>query len=119
MKTVSNSNKTPGVKSFGASPMIAATYAAGIVYMWGIAVARLLATNSSLGSWFFLYPLRTGDVAAIWLSGVVPGILVFFIVFGLFRGRTRVGSLYIWTAVLVISTILAPLIGEIGTPIGI
>lgn len=38
------------------------------------------------------------------------------IAYALFRGRTRVGSLYIWTAILVISTIIAPLI---GTPIGI
>jgi hypothetical protein len=36
-----------------------------------------------------------------------------------FRRRTRLGSITFWTVLLLISAIVAPLIGEIGTPIGI
>jgi hypothetical protein len=34
-------------------------------------------------------------------------------------GRARVGSIWFWTILLIISAIVAPLSGEIGTPIGI
>ena len=115
----SNLSKTQQSKSFGASPVVAATYAAGIAYMWGEAAIRFLATNTALGGWYFLYPMRTGDVAAIWLTGIIASLVVFVVAYALFKGKTRVGSLWVWTAILVISTIIAPLIGEIGTPIGI
>jgi len=66
-----------------------------------------------------LYSTRTGDVVAIALTEAVVGILVAALAYALFRKRARVGSITIWTAVLVISAIIAPLIGEIGTPFGI
>jgi hypothetical protein len=35
------------------------------------------------------------------------------------RGRDHVGTLLMWTIVLIVSAIAAPLIGEYGTPFGI
>lgn len=103
----------------GATPPIAATFAAGTAYMWAEAVIRALATNTTLGGWYFIYPERTGDVVAIWVTAVVASLVVFLLSYALFRGKPRVGSLRLWTAIFTISVILAPLVGELGTPIGI
>jgi hypothetical protein len=67
-----------------------------------------------------LWQARVGDIAAMWLAMWLASLMVFF-VFGflVFRGHARVGSIWFWTILLIISAIVAPLIGEIGTPIGI
>lgn len=39
--------------------------------------------------------------------------------YGVFRGRTRVGSIFMWTVLLIMSAIVLPLVGEIGTAIGV
>lgn len=106
------------VRKGGAPPKAAAGYAAGVAYLWGEAVLRYLWTNTSLGSWY-LYPQRTGDVSAIWLFSVVISLVGFVLVYALFRKRERVGSITFWTAMLVVSAIIAPMVGEIGTPFGI
>ncbi len=107
--------------SVGATPLAAAGFLAGIVYMWVEALFRLLFTyNANFDAAYVLWQARVGDIAAMWLTmgGVA---VVVFLVFGLlvFRGRARVGSIWVWTILLLISAIVAPLIGEIGTPIGI
>ncbi len=48
----------------------------------------------------------------MWLTMRGVAVLVFW-------GRARLGSIWFWTTLLIISAIAAPLIGEIGTPIGI
>lgn len=106
------------VRKGGAPPKAAAGYAAGVFYLWGEAVLRYLWTNTSLGNWY-LYPFRTGDVSAIWLFSAVIGLFGFVLFYFAFRKRERVGSITIWTAILVGSAIIAPLIGEIGTPFGV
>ncbi|MDV3277108.1 MAG: hypothetical protein LYZ69_01405 [Nitrososphaerales archaeon] len=106
------------VSKGGAPPKAAAGYAAGLFYLWGEAVLRYLWTNTSLGSWY-LYTQRTGDVAVIWLFSVVISLVGFVSVYVLFRRKERVGSITLWTALVVVSAIIAPLIGEIGTPFGI
>ncbi len=107
--------------SVGATPLAAAGFLAGIVYMWGEAAFRLLFTfNANFNALWVLWQARVGDIAAMWLT--ISGVsLVVFFVFGflVFRGRARVGSIWFWTILLLISAIAAPLIGEIGTPIGI
>jgi membrane protease YdiL (CAAX protease family) len=67
-----------------------------------------------------LWQARVGDIAAMWLTMWGVSLVVFF-VFGFlgFRGRARVGSIWFWTILLIISAIVAPLIWEIGTSIGI
>ncbi len=107
------------VRKGGTGPKVAAAYAAGIAYLWTEALVRYLTTNTSLGASYLLYPQRTGDVVAIWVTSVVVSLLAFLTVWGVFRGRSRLGSIYVWTAILVVSTIIAPLVGEIGTPFGI
>ncbi|SRR6266702_5549220 len=107
--------------SVGATPLAAAAFLAGIVYMWMKALFRLLFTfNANFDAMWVLWQARVGDIAAMWLT--ISGVsLVVFFVFGylVFRGRARVGSIWFWTILLLISAIAAPLIGEIGTPIGI
>jgi hypothetical protein len=89
--------------------------------MWGEAAFRLLFTfNANFNALWVLWQARVGDIAAMWLT--ISGVsLVVFFVFGflVFRGRARVGSIWSWTILRLISAIAAPLIGEIGTPIGI
>ena len=107
--------------SVGATPLAAAGFLAGIVYMWVEALFRLLFTyNANFDAAYVLWQARVGDIAAMWLTMGGVAVLVFF-VFGflVFRGRARVGSIWFWTILLLISAIVAPLIGEIGTPIGI
>ncbi len=106
------------VRKGGAGPKAAAAYAAGIAYMWTEAVVRYLATNTSYFP-YMVYSQRTGDVVAIWLTSVIVSLLSFFIVWGAFRNRMRVGPITVWTAILVASTIIGPLVGEIGTPFAI
>ncbi len=56
----------------------------------------------------------------MWLTRGGVAVVV-FLVFGflVFRGRARVGSIWFWTILLLISAIAALLIEEIGTPIRI
>ncbi len=108
------------VRKGGTPAKAAAAYAAALAYLWTEAIVRYLATNTDLGSWYWLYSQRTGDVSAIWFTSVIVSLLVFFVLaYGFLRGRARVGSIYFWTVLLVVSAIIAPLIGEIGTPFGI
>ncbi len=114
-------SKSPAPASVGATPLAAAGFLAGIVYMWVEALFRLLFTyNANFNAAYVLWQARVGDIAAMWLTMGVVAVLVFF-VFGflVFRGRAHVGSIWFWTILLIISAIVAPLIGEIGTPIGI
>jgi uncharacterized membrane protein YeiB len=50
---------------------------------------------------------------------VVVAVIGFSVVYGLFRKKERVGSIMIWTVLLVVSIIVAPWVGEIGTPFGL
>jgi hypothetical protein len=118
MQEKSMSSFAETVRKGGAPPKAAAGYAAGVAYLWGEALFRYLWTNTYLGSWY-LYSQRTGDVSYIWLLSVIVSILGFVLVYGLFRRRERVGSITLWTAILVVSAIIAPLVGELGTPFGI
>ncbi len=124
MQTTQNSTSQPESQtkaSVGAAPLVAAGFLAGIVYMWVEALFRLLFTNNAnFDAVYVLWQARVGDIAAMWLTMWGVSLVVFF-VFGFlfFRGRARVGSIWFWTILLIISAIVAPLIGEIGTPIGI
>ena len=105
----------------GASPVAAAAFLAGIVYMWGEGIFRYVFTNfPSVPTVYTLWNGRVGDIAAMWLTISVVAVAVFLIFgFRVWRGRARVGSVLVWTIVLIVSAIIAPLLGEIGTPIGI
>ena len=103
----------------GASPVVAAMMAGGIAYSWAEAVIRYLATNTSLGSWYMVSPVRDGDIIAMWLTEIVAGLVVFELTYLVTRKKASVGSLRMWTVIFAITLIIAPLIGEIGTPIGI
>ena len=113
-----SSGKSPAGAG-GAAPRVAAAFVAGIVYMWAEALFRLVFTFTSLPNVYQLYNARTGDIAAMWLTMSVVSLLVFFVLSARWRGRSQVGSILVWTIWLIVSAIVAPLIGEIGTPIGI
>lgn len=122
METTPRSTSGPVSRAaVGATPLAAAGFLAGIVYMWVEALFRLLFTfNANFDALWVLWQGRVGDIAAMWLTMGGVALAVFF-VFGflVFRGRARVGSIWLWTILLLISAIVAPLIGEIGTPPGI
>ena len=105
----------------GASPIAAAAYLAGIVYVWGEGIFRYVFTKfPSVPEHYVLWQGRVGDIAAMWLTISVVAVAV-FLIFGLrvWRDRDHVSSIPVWTIVLIVSTVVAPLLGEIGTPIGI
>jgi hypothetical protein len=119
--TFNEDSGTTARVGLAATPVIAAAYAAGIGYMWLEAAFRIAFTYSpSFNGRWMLWNGRVGDIAAMWLT--ISGVsLVLFFGFGywLFRGRTRVGTIVWWTIALIVSAIVAPLVGEIGTPIGV
>ena len=104
-----------------ASPSVAAAVAAGIVYVWGEAIFRLIFTFfPDVPATYTLWSGRAGDIAAMWVTISVAAVVVFAVLSRLvWRGRDHVGSLLMWTIVLIVSAIAAPLIGEYGTPFGI
>ena len=104
-----------------ASPSVAAAFAAGIVYVWGEAIFRLIFTFfPDVPATYTLWSGRAGDIAAMWLTISVVAVVVFAVLSRLvWRGHDHVGSLRMWTIVLIVSAIAAPLIGEYGTPFGI
>ncbi len=101
------------------TPLVAAAYVGVIAYVWTEAIVRYVATSTTALANLVLWSERDGDIAAMWLTMAVVAILAFLVAFVVLRRRTSVGSLYGWTMVLVVSAVIAPLIGEIGTPIGI
>ncbi len=114
-------NATSGVEpvSVRATPLIAAAYVAALAYVWMEAFLRYFATNTTLLANLVLFNARDGDIAAMWLTMGIVAAVAFGIAFLAFRRKASVGSLTLWTVLLIVSAIVAPLIGEIGTPIGI
>ena len=103
-----------------ASPTVAAAFAAGIVYMWGEAIFRLVFTFfPDVPNTYNLWGGRVGDVAAMWLTISVVALVVFFVLSRLWRSRHGVSTIRLWTIVLIVSAIVAPIVGEYGTPFGI
>ena len=104
-----------------ATPLVAAAYAAGIVYMWGEAAFRIAFTNSpDFNAKWVLWNGRVGDIAAMWLTISVVSLALFFgLGYWLFKGRSHVGTIKLWTIALIVSVIVAPFIGEIGQAVGI
>lgn len=121
MESQKNSSKNPTQTAENdAGPRVAAAFIAGVVYVWLEALLRLLSTCGILPGSFELWNGRVGDIAAMWLTMSVAGLFVYFILaYGAFRHKTQIGSITFWTVVLIISAVIAPLIGEIGTPWGI
>jgi hypothetical protein len=106
------------------TPLVAAAYIGSLTGIWAEALFRLVFTwfpnvPNSYNLWPNTAGGRDGDIAAMWVSMLVLVALAFLGARYLLRGRTSVGLLRTWTIILIVSAIVAPLIGEIGTPIGI
>ena len=65
-----------------------------------------------------LWDGRAGDIAAMWLTISVLAAAVGGGLYLLWRGKERIGAIVDWTVVLIGSAVAAPMIGEIGTPVG-
>ena len=103
-----------------ASPRVAAAFLAGIVYVWAEALYRYLLTNTPVFNNVVLWNARDGHIAAMWLIITVLGLLAFYVFgYGILKKRTYVRTLWFWTIVLTASAIVAPFLGEIGTPFGL
>ena len=103
----------------GASPVAAAALAAGIAYAWLEALWRLLFTcYPDFDAKWVLWDGRAGDIGAMWLTISVLAAAVGGGLYLLWRGKARIGAIVDWTVVLIGSAIAAPMIGEIGTPVG-
>jgi hypothetical protein len=102
-----------------ASPTVAAAFIAGLVYIWLEAIYRLLFTYTSMTSWYMLWNGRVGDIGAMWLGMAVISLAVFFILRWALKGRKHVGTIVLWTVLIVISALVAPFVGEIGQSFGI
>jgi membrane protease YdiL (CAAX protease family) len=76
--------------------------------------------SANFNNFWMLWQGRVGDIAAMWLTiAGVATVVVFPLGYLFFRGRPQRDSITFWTVLLIVSAIIAPLIGEIGTPIGI
>lgn len=115
-----SSDESVEVKAGMASPLAAAAFLAGIVYCWLEAAFRLAFTYfPNFNSAYFLWNGRPGDVVAMWITIMGLEVVVFLAFARIWRGRPSVGSIQLWTTVLIISAIAAPIIGEIGQTVGI
>jgi ABC-type nickel/cobalt efflux system permease component RcnA len=74
--------------------------------MWAQAIIRYLAANMSLEFWNLVLPEKTAYVLEIWLASISMGLVVFVAANLLFRKRKRVGSVRVWLAILLVSSIL-------------
>jgi hypothetical protein len=101
--------------------MAAAAFLAGIVYCWGEGIFRWVFTRfPSVPAHYVLWQGRVGDIAAMWLTiSVVAFVVLLVFAFGFWAKRKSVGKISTWTTVLIISAIVAPLLGELGTPWGV
>ena len=112
------------VRRLGSMPAprnVAAAFVGVIAYVWVEAILRLIFTYfPSVPNTYSLlgYAARDGDISAMWLTMSVVGVLAFLAARWLCRGRECVLTIRTWTWILVASAIIAPIIGEIGTPIG-
>ena len=103
-----------------AGPHIASVFASGTLYLWLEAAFRLLGTYTSLPNFFRLWGPRDGFIAAMWVSMVAISLVAYILLnYVVLRRRRSFGTLKTWMIIFFVSAILAPLIGEIGTPIGI
>lgn len=116
--SVENTEKVAGPVMV--SPKVIAVLVAGTVYMWAEALFRYLMTNTPMGGWFFLYPQRTGDVVAMWLTISIIGVVTYLILhFFVLKKPKSVKTYTLWIMILSVSVIIAPFVGEIGTSWGI
>ena len=102
----------------GASPKAAAAFAAATIYMWAEAIIRIWFAKGG-DAHLRLWTQRAGDIAGMWLAMIVIGLLAYFVLAAVWRKRIAVGTIPVWTIVLIVSAIIAPLIGEWGQALGI
>jgi len=110
--------RTSGTRAAGASPQAAAAFAAATIYMWAEAGIRIWFSQGG-DAVLRLWAPRAGDIAGMWLALVVIGLVAYLALAAAWRKRATVGTLAVWTIVLVVSAVVAPLIGEWGQAIGI
>jgi LPXTG-motif cell wall-anchored protein len=92
--------------SVSAARTVAAMMAGATAVMWAEAAIRFLLTKNPSVLWNLVLPEKTGDVAAIWLVAVLIGLVAFCLAYLLFRRKRRIGSLKLWTIILLLSVIL-------------
>ena len=102
----------------GASPKVAAAFAAGTIYMWAEGLIRLWFSQGG-DAYLRLWGPRAGDIGGMWAAMVGISVVAYFALAAAWRKKSAVGTIPMWTAVLVISAIVAPLLGEWGQSIGI
>ena len=101
-----------------ASPKAAAAFAAVTAYVWAEAIIRIWFSKGG-DAHLRLWSQRAGDIAGMWLGMTVIGLVAYFVLYAVWRKKPSVGTIPAWTMVLVISTIIAPFIGEWGQGVGI
>jgi hypothetical protein len=107
-----------GGRAGEASPQVAAAFAACALSLWVECVLRIWFSQGG-DAVLRLWAPRAGDIAGMWLAVSVAGLAAYFALAAAWRGRAAVGTLRLWTIVLVLSAIAAPLLGEWGQAIGI
>jgi hypothetical protein len=118
-ETVSNEITRSSVEGgMGASPKVAAAFAACTIFMWAEGIIRVWFSKGG-DAVLRLWPQRAGDIAGMWLALIIIGLVAYFVLAAVWGKRKSVGTIPMWTTVLVISTIVAPLLGEWGQAIGI
>ena len=102
----------------GAPAPVAAAFAAVTLSLWAEAGLRIWFSMGG-DAHMRLWAARAGDIAALWLAITLTIVLAWAALVFAWRDRPAVGTLRAWTILLVVSAILAPLIGEWGQAIGV
>lgn len=112
-------NKNNAGQVFVSSKAIAALIA-GTIYMWLEAIFRLLGTWTTFASVYRLWQPRDGFIAAMFLTISIISIVIYLILaYAVMKKPKSIKSFTLWVIILTVSVVVAPLIGEIGTPVGI
>ena len=111
-------NRSPAATGTGASPQAAAAFAAATIAMWAECVMRIWFSKGG-DAVLRLWAARAGDIAAMAVALLAIALVAYFALAAAWGKRTAVGTIPAWTVVLVLSAIVAPLLGEWGQAIGI
>lgn len=112
------SHRSPNRGGNGAAPQVAAAFAAGTIYMWAEGIIRIWFSKGG-DAQLRLWGARAGDIAGMWLAMIVIALIAYFVLAAAWRKRASVGTVTGWTIVLIVSAIIAPILGEWGQSIGI
>ena len=73
--------------------------------MWAQGIIRFVASGGSPEFLNLILPEKVSDVVLTWAISIIAGLAVMALAYFVFRKRKRLGSIRVWTVVLLLSAI--------------